>query len=83
MTMSDTELRLFGDVPLQLSARVPCGRVPVSELLAIEPGSVLMTERAAGDSVDVVVSEQVVAQGELIVIDNRFAVRLSDFTERK
>ena len=81
--MSDAELRQFADVPLQITARVPCGRVPVSTLLGLEPGSILITERAAGDSVDLVVAEQVVAQAELIVIDNRFAVRLSDFTEKK
>ncbi|HYO84252.1 MAG TPA: FliM/FliN family flagellar motor switch protein [Bryobacteraceae bacterium] len=81
--MSDSQMPRFGEVPIQVSARVPCGRLPVSELLAMEPGSIVFTERAAGDSVDILVADQVVAQAELIVIENRFAVRLSDFTERK
>jgi flagellar motor switch protein FliN/FliY len=77
------DVRQLGDVPLKVEARVPCGRVPMADLIALQPGALLKTERAAGDSVDILVCDQLIAQAELIVIENTFAVRLSEFTERK
>jgi flagellar motor switch protein FliN/FliY len=83
MQSSAEDIRHFGDVPLKLEARVPCGRIPMSALIALEPGALLKAERAAGDSVDLLVCSELVAQGELIVIENTFALRISEFAERK
>lgn len=77
------DLRHFEDVPLVLEARVPCQALSIRDLMSMEPGSVVRTTRAAGESVDITVSDQNVAQGELIVIENRLAIRLSDLTEKK
>jgi flagellar motor switch protein FliN len=71
------------DIPLALEARVPCRDLSISELLALEPGTIVCTARAAGDSVDVSVGDQCIGSAELIVIENRLAIRLSDFSERK
>jgi flagellar motor switch protein FliN/FliY len=76
------ELAHLSDVPLLLEARIPCVRLTVEQILALDAGSVVVTERAAGESVEVIVSGQPVAQGELIVIDNTLAARLSDFGEK-
>ena len=76
------ELAHLADVPLRLEATIPCSRLTVAELLSLEEGSVVMTIRAAGESVDIRVSGRMVAQGELIVIDNTLSARLSDFRER-
>jgi flagellar motor switch protein FliN len=77
-----SELAHLADVQLLLEARIPCVRMTVEEVLALETGSVIRTARAAGESVDVSVSGQSIAQGELIVIDNMLAARLSDFGEK-
>ena len=77
------DIRHFEDVPLLLEARVPCEALSIATLLALEPGQVVRTKRAAGDSVDVSVSDQCVATAELIVIENRLAIRVSDFSEKK
>lgn len=79
--MAQTDGHL-NDIPLLLKAQLPCQQLTVGELLALEPGTVISSSRAAGDSVDVRIGDQMVAQAELIVIDNRLAVRLSEFTER-
>lgn len=76
------ELAHLSNVPLLLEARIPCVRLTVEEILNLDTGSVVTTGRAAGESVDVSVSGQPISQGELIVIDNMLAARLSDFGEK-
>ena len=84
--MINTELRSsldhLADVPMLLEVKIPCSALTVGEVLALEEGAVLMTHRAAGESVDLSVSGQSIAQAELIVIDNMLAARLSDFGEK-
>ena len=77
------DIRQFEDVPLMLGARVPCDSLSIGSLMSLEPGMVIRTPRAAGESVDVSVSDQSIGLAELIVIENRLAVRISDFTEKK
>lgn len=81
-TSVKTELAHLSDVPLLLEAWIPCVRLTVEQMLALAPGAVVTTARAAGESVEVSVGGQPVAQGELIVIDNMLAARLSDFGEK-
>lgn len=77
------DIRHLEDVPLLLEARVSCVPMSVAALLALEPGKLVRTKRAAGDSVDVSVSDQSIASAELIVIENKLAIRVSDFSEKK
>ena len=80
---STDDVRHFEDVPLLLEARVPCEYMSIASLMSLAPGAIIRTPRAAGESVDINVSDQSVAVAELIVVENRLAVRLSDFTEKK
>jgi flagellar motor switch protein FliN len=68
-------------IPLRLRAILPCVSLAIEELLALEEGTIIPTLRAAGDNVDVHVSDRSVAQAELIVTNNKLAVRISDFAE--
>jgi flagellar motor switch protein FliN len=70
------------DIPLKVEAHIRCFRLKLEELIELQPGSIIKSRRAAGDSVDIRVGGQLICQGEIIVIDNRLAVRLSDFEER-
>ena len=72
----------FSDVPMRVRAILPLPSLTVQDLLALEPGRILRTDRAAGDSVDIEVSDQYVCQGEMIVIENMLGLRLSDFREK-
>lgn len=76
------ELAHLHDVPLLLQATVPCLSMTVADLLTLDAGSILSTDRAAGESVDINVGGKPLGQGELIVIENILAARLSDFGER-
>jgi flagellar motor switch protein FliN/FliY len=64
-----------------LRATLPSRPLTVGDVLALEAGAILPTARAAGDNVDVAISDRSVAQAELIVINNTLAVRISEFTE--
>jgi flagellar motor switch protein FliN len=70
------------DIPLKVEAQIRCFNLSLEDLIGLAPGSIIKSRRAAGDSVDIRVVGQLVCQGEVIVIDNRLAVRLSDFEER-
>jgi flagellar motor switch protein FliN/FliY len=72
----------FNDVPLAVEAQLECCTLTVEELLGLGPGSVIKTPRAAGDSVNLRVGNRVIALGEIIVIDNSLAIRISEFVER-
>jgi flagellar motor switch/type III secretory pathway protein FliN len=77
------DLRLVEDLPLLLDARIPCNPMSIRALSSMEPGTIITTSRAAGESVDISVSDQSIGWAELIVIENRLAIRLSDLTEKK
>jgi flagellar motor switch protein FliN/FliY len=66
------------DVPVELSAVLGTARVPVSRLLKMGRGAVLELDRVVGDPADIYVNKQMVARGEVVVIDDRLAVTLTD-----
>lgn len=72
----------MSDVPLPIEAQIRCLSLTLEQMFQMEPGMLIKSRRAAGDSVDIRVGGHMVCQGEIIVIDNRLAVRLSDFEER-
>jgi len=79
----NTVLEHLGDVPLTLDVHVSCRSLSVGDLLALQPGAIIRTRCATGDNVDVFISGEHVAEGELIVIENVLAIRISEFTENK
>lgn len=69
------------DVPLVLRAVLRCRDLTIGDLLALDEGTVVRTTRAAGDNVDLCVGDKQIADAELIVIENRLALRISEFSE--
>lgn len=66
------------DVPVTLSLVVGHARIPIRNLLQLNQGSVVELERAAGEPLDVYVNDTLIAQGEVVVVNDRFGVRLTD-----
>jgi flagellar motor switch protein FliN/FliY len=50
----------------------------IEEILKLGPGSVIELEKLAGEPVDVLVNDWLIARGEVVVIDDRFGVRITD-----
>ena len=75
---SDLDLDLILDVPVTLTLEVGRTRLPIRNLLQLNQGSVVELERGAGESLDVFVNGTLIAHGEVVVINDRFGVRLTD-----
>jgi flagellar motor switch protein FliN/FliY len=75
---SDANLDLILDVQVTLSLEVGRARIPIRNLLQLNQGSVVELERVAGEPLDVYVNGTLVAQGEVVVVNERFGVRLTE-----
>lgn len=74
----DVNLEVILDVPVTLSMEVGRTRIPIRNLLQLNQGSVVELERAAGEPLDVYVNGTLVAHGEVVVVNERFGIRLTD-----
>ena len=75
---TDLNLDVILDVPVSLSLEVGRARIPIRNLLQLNQGSVVELERGAGEPLDVYVNGTLIAQGEVVVVNDRFGVRLTD-----
>jgi flagellar motor switch protein FliN/FliY len=75
---ADMNLDVILDVTVTVALEVGRARVPIRNLLQLNPGSVVELERDAGDPLDVYVNGTLVAHGEVVVVNDRFGVRLTD-----
>src|SRR5215469_10885434 len=75
---TDLNLEVILDVPVTLSMEVGRTRIPIRNLLQLNQGSVVELERAAGEPLDVFVNGTLVAHGEVVVVNERFGIRLTD-----
>ena len=74
----DVNLDVILDVPVTLSLEVGRTRLPIRSLLQLNQGSVVELERAAGEPLDVFVNGTLVAHGEVVVVNEKFGIRLVD-----
>ncbi|MFC4727323.1 flagellar motor switch protein FliN [Coralloluteibacterium thermophilus] len=75
---ADLNLDVILDVPVTLSLEVGRARIPIRNLLQLNQGSVVELEREAGDPLDLYVNGTLIAHGEVVVVNDRFGVRLTD-----
>jgi flagellar motor switch protein FliN/FliY len=78
-------LDMLLDVPLDVSVELGRARMSIQELLALAPGSVIELDKIAGEPLDILVNERLVARGEAVVVNDKFGVRITDIvspTER-
>jgi flagellar motor switch protein FliN/FliY len=74
----DTNLDVILDIPVTLSMEVGRTRVSIQDLLQLAKGSVVELDRVAGEPLDVLVNGTLVARGEVVVVNDKFGVRLND-----
>jgi flagellar motor switch protein FliN len=75
-------LDLLLHVPLQLTAELGGCRMSLAQILKLGVGSVVELDRLAGEPIDVLVNDRPIARGEIVAIDERFAVRITSLTVR-
>jgi flagellar motor switch protein FliN len=74
----DRNLDLILDIPLKVSVELGRTRMPVSELLNLTQGSVIELAKLAGEPMEVLVNDKLIARGEAVVVNEKFGVRLTD-----
>ncbi|MFZ0870217.1 MAG: flagellar motor switch protein FliN [Rhodanobacter sp.] len=74
----DVSLDMILDVPVTLAMEVGRTRISIRNLLQLNQGSVVELDRAAGEPLDVFVNGTLVAHGEVVVINEKFGIRLTD-----
>jgi flagellar motor switch protein FliN/FliY len=75
---NDAKLEVILDVPVTLTLEVGRTRLPIRSLLQLAQGSVVELERAAGEPLDVFVNGTLIAHGEVVVVNDKFGIRLTD-----
>src|SRR5687767_14623419 len=75
---SEVNLDVILDVPVTLSMEVGRTRIPIRNLLQLNQGSVVELDRAAGEPLDVFVNGTLVAHGEVVVVNEKFGIRITD-----
>jgi flagellar motor switch protein FliN/FliY len=71
-------LDLLRDVSMDVTAQIGSTRMTISELLALNEGAVVELDRAAGAPADLLVNGHLIARGEVVVIDENFALRITE-----
>ncbi len=74
-------LSALTEVPVQLTVRVGTVAMTLGELLALEPGSVVMLEKKIGEPVEILAGDRVVARGELVRVEEELGVRILAIAE--
>jgi len=78
-TSAPTCINEFSDIPVSIEARLEDRLIDLRRLLQINAGAIIPLHRAAGETVDVYVANVRLATAEVVVIDDRLALRITDF----
>ena len=84
-TTASNDIELVMDVPVQLTVELGRAKMQIRHLVSLTYGAVIELDVPAGDPLDVVVNGTLVAQGEVVIVNDRYAIRLTDIvtpTER-
>lgn len=71
-------LNMLLDIPLQVTVELGRTKRSVKEILELSSGSIIELDKLAGEPVDILVNERLIAKGEVVVIDENFGVRVTD-----
>ncbi len=66
------------DIPLEVSVELGRTKILISELLQLGQGSVIELSKLAGEPLEILVNQKLVARGEVVVVNEKFGVRLTD-----
>ncbi len=73
----ELDLDVLQNIPVVLSAEVGRASLKIKDLLRLSEGSVVEFDRLAGESIDVCVNNTVIAKGEVVVVNERYGIRLT------
>jgi flagellar motor switch protein FliN/FliY len=80
--VSTRRLDLLLDVPLDVTVELGRSRMTIQDLLALSPGAVIELDKIAGEPLDIVVNDRLIARGEAVVINDKFGIRITDIISK-
>ena len=72
------DINMILDIPVQLTVELGRTRIPIKHILQLAQGSVIELDALAGEPMDVLVNGYLIAQGEVVVVNDKFGIRLTD-----
>ena len=72
------DINLVLDIPVQMTVELGRTRIPIKQILQLAQGSVVELDGLAGEPMDVLVNGCLIAQGEVVVVNEKFGIRLTD-----
>lgn len=76
--VNNPDLEVILDIPVNISMEVGSTEIAIRNLLQLNQGSVIELDRMAGEPLDVTVNGTLIAHGEVVVVNERFGIRLTD-----
>ncbi len=80
-SMNAKDLEAVYDVPVQISAVLGRATMQVSQLLKLGRGAVVELDRKVGEAIDIYVNNRLVARGEVVVVDERLGVTMTEIVK--
>lgn len=77
-TATAGDISMVMDIPVQLSVELGRTRVPIKYILQLAQGSIVELDALAGEPMDVLINGYLIAQGEVVVVNEKFGIRLTD-----
>jgi flagellar motor switch protein FliN len=71
-------LDLLYDIPLEITVELGRTKLPIRKILELGPGAVIQLDKLAGEPVDILANQKLIAKGEVVVIEENFGVRITD-----
>jgi flagellar motor switch protein FliN/FliY len=78
----DTNLNLLLDIPLKVTVELGRTQKQIKDILELSQGSIIELDKLAGEPVDILVNNKLIAKGEVVVIDENFGVRVTDIVSQ-
>ena len=72
------DLNLILDIPVNMTVELGRTKMTIKELLSLSQGSIVSLDGLAGEPLDILINGYLIAQGEVVVISDKFAVRITD-----
>ncbi|KEA64295.1 Flagellar motor switch protein FliN [Marinobacterium lacunae] len=76
--IGDPKLDVILDIPVRMTMEVGGTEIPIRNLLQLSQGSVIELNRVAGEPLDVKINGTLIAHGEVVVVNDRYGIRLTD-----
>ena len=74
----EKDLEFIKDIPVQFSVEIGRTKIPIKSLLQLTQGSIVELDAASGDLMDILVNGTMIAKGEVVVINEKFGIRLTE-----